>query len=69
MGRADGAQREDAVYAFEKLVFGTDEAPDQIDNMLGRYEAMLDACGVPEASRKKIYGETMAKILGIKVRP
>jgi len=59
----------DAVYAFEKLVFGTDEAPDQIDNMLGRYEAMLDACGVPEASRKKIYGETMAKILGIKVRP
>jgi hypothetical protein len=29
---------------------------------------MLDACGVPEASRKKIYGETLAKILGIKVR-
>jgi predicted TIM-barrel fold metal-dependent hydrolase len=58
----------DAVYAFEKLVFGTDEAPDALDNMLGRYEAMLDACGVPEASRRKIYGETMAAILGIPVR-
>ncbi len=57
-----------AVYAFEKLVFGTDEPPEQIDNMLGRYEAMLNACGVPEASRKKIFGETMARILGMKVR-
>ena len=58
-----------AVYAFEKLVFGTDEPPDAIDNMLTRYEAMLNACGVPEASRRKIYGETMARILGIPVRP
>jgi len=59
----------DAVYAFEKLVFGTDEPPEQLDNMLGRYQAMLIACGVPEASRRKIYGETMARILGIPVRP
>jgi predicted TIM-barrel fold metal-dependent hydrolase len=58
----------DAVYAFEKLVFGTDEAPDALDNMLTRYEAMLNACNVPEASRRKIYGETMASILGIPVR-
>jgi uncharacterized protein len=59
----------DAVFAFEKLVFGTDEPPAELDNMLRRYEAMLDACGVPEASRRKIYGETMAGILGIPVRP
>jgi predicted TIM-barrel fold metal-dependent hydrolase len=58
-----------AVYAFEKLVFGTDEPPEQVDNMLSRYEAMLEACGVPEASRRKIYGETMARLLGIPVRP
>ena len=58
----------DAVYAFEKLVFGTDEPPDALDNMLGRYEAMLNACDVPEASRRKIYGGTMAEILGIPVR-
>jgi hypothetical protein len=36
--------------------------------MLGRYEAMLEANDVPEASRRKIYGETMARILGIEVR-
>lgn len=58
----------DAVYAFEKLVFGTDEAPDALDNMLSRYEAMLEAGGVPEESRRKIYGETMARVLGIEVR-
>jgi uncharacterized protein len=57
-----------AVYAFEKLVFGTDEGPDQLDNMLGRYEAMFDVCGVPEPSRRKVFGETMAGILGIPVR-
>lgn len=58
----------DAVYAFEKLVFGTDEDPENLDSCLARYEAMLDACGVPEASRKKIYSATMARILGIKMR-
>jgi uncharacterized protein len=58
----------DAVYAFEKLVFGTDEPPENLDACLARYEAMLDACGVPEASRRKIYGETMARLLGIKVK-
>jgi predicted TIM-barrel fold metal-dependent hydrolase len=57
----------DAVYAFEKVVFGTDEPPDQLDNMLTRYEAMLNACKVPEATRRNIYGETMARILGIKI--
>jgi predicted TIM-barrel fold metal-dependent hydrolase len=59
----------DAVYAFEKLVFGTDEGPDQLDNMLSRYEAMLDANDVPEASRQLIFGGTMARILGITPRP
>jgi len=58
-----------AVYAFEKLVFGTDEPPEQVDNMLSRYEAMLEACDVPEPSRQKIFGLTMAKILGVKPRP
>jgi predicted TIM-barrel fold metal-dependent hydrolase len=58
----------DAVYAFEKLVFGTDEEPEQLDACLGRHEAMLNACQVPEVSRRKIYGETMARVLGLKVR-
>lgn len=54
-----------AVYAFEKIVFGTDEPPDALDGVIARYEAMLDANDVPEASRRKIYGETMARLLGI----
>jgi predicted TIM-barrel fold metal-dependent hydrolase len=58
----------EAVYAFEKLVFGTDEVPENLDACVTRHEAMLDACGVPEASRKKIYGGTLAKLLGIKER-
>ncbi|QQS48141.1 MAG: amidohydrolase family protein [Acidobacteriota bacterium] len=58
----------DAVYAFEKLVFGTDEPPENLDSVIARFESMLEACQVPEESRKKIYGETMARILGIKVR-
>jgi predicted TIM-barrel fold metal-dependent hydrolase len=56
-----------AVYAFEKLVFGTDEPPENIDTVLRRYEAMLDACGVPEPSRRKIYGETIARILRLNI--
>jgi uncharacterized protein len=57
-----------AVYAFEKIVFGTDEPPDALDGVLARYEAMLAANDVPEASRRKIYGETMARLLGITPR-
>ena len=57
-----------AVYAFEKIVFGTDEAPDALPSVLARYEAMLEANAVPEASRRKIYGETMARLLGVTVR-
>jgi predicted TIM-barrel fold metal-dependent hydrolase len=55
----------DAVYAFEKLVFGTDEPPANLDSVIARFEAMLDANDVPEESRRKIYGETMAGILGV----
>jgi len=55
----------DAVYAFEKLVFGTDEPPANLDSVVARFEAMLEANGVPEESRRKIYGGTMARILGI----
>jgi len=58
-----------AVYAFEKLVFGTDESPDALDSVLARYEAMLEANKVPEVSRRRIYGETMARLLGITPKP
>lgn len=62
------------VHAFEKILFGTDEQPGWevrgmgLVNMLTRYEDMFDACGVPEAVRKKSFGETMARILKVPVR-
>lgn len=58
----------DAVYAFEKLVFGTDEPPANLVDVIARFDAMLDANDVPEPSRRRIYGETMARILGITPR-
>jgi predicted TIM-barrel fold metal-dependent hydrolase len=58
----------DTVYAFEKLVFGTDEPPERLDNMLSRYEDMFNACQVPEETRRRVYGGTLAKLLGIQVR-
>lgn len=58
----------DAVYAFEKIVFGTDEAPENLDSVMRQFDAMLDACQVPESSREKIYGGTMARLLGIPTR-
>ena len=57
----------DGVYAFEKMVLETDEDdPGNLDGVLVGCEAMLNACDVTEASRKKIYGETLGRILGIK---
>jgi predicted TIM-barrel fold metal-dependent hydrolase len=63
-----------AVHAFEKILFGTDEQPGQeanglgLENMLARYEDLFDACGVPEPVRRKSFGETMARILNVPVR-
>ena len=58
----------DTEYAFEKLVFGTDEPPEHLDVVRSQHEDMFDACVVPESTRRNVYGGTMARILGIKVR-
>ncbi len=55
----------DAVPAFEKIVFATDEAPEALEENIIRFNKMLDACNVPEESRKLCYYGTMAQILGI----
>lgn len=58
-----------AVPAFEKLVFGTDEPPENLDVVIGRHDALLNACEVPAAIRGKVFGGTLARILGITPRP
>ena len=59
--------KEDAVPAFEKIVFGTDQSPDGLEENIMRFNKMLDACGVSEETRAKCYYGTMARIHGIDV--
>jgi predicted TIM-barrel fold metal-dependent hydrolase len=66
LGKAHMPQ--DAVPAFEKLLFATDEPPEAFEENIRRFNRMLDACGVSEETRAKSYGLTMARIHGISVK-
>ncbi|OGV70863.1 MAG: hypothetical protein A2283_14130 [Lentisphaerae bacterium RIFOXYA12_FULL_48_11] len=56
-----------AVPAFEKILFATDESPEGFEENVRRFNKMLDACGVSEETRAKSYGLTMARIHKISV--
>ena len=56
-----------AVPAWEKIVFGSDEGPDQLEENIRRFNKVLDANNVPDSIRAKCYGLTMARLIGIKV--
>jgi len=56
-----------AVPAWEKIVFGSDEGPDQFEENIRRFNKVLDANNVPDSIRAKCYGLTMARLLGITV--
>jgi len=58
---------EDAVPAFQKIVFATDQSPDGLEENIIRFNKVLDACGVSEETRRKCYYETMAAIHNIDV--
>lgn len=51
--------------AWEKIIFGTDVAPEYIEKAMKMYQHILDFSGVPQPVQKKIYGETMARILNL----
>jgi predicted TIM-barrel fold metal-dependent hydrolase len=51
--------------AWEHIVFGTDERPSGLMANIERFQEMLDANNVPQATREKMWGLTMAKVLGI----
>lgn len=53
------------MYAFKNIVFG--QPPENLSRVITQYVEMLEACGIPEASRRKILGETRARILRINV--
>jgi len=51
--------------AWEHIVFGTDENPEGLTGNIERFSMMLEANNVPQESRKKMWGLTMAENLGI----
>jgi hypothetical protein len=51
--------------AWEHIVFGTDEKPSGLDANIERFQMMLDANDVPEPTRRRMWGLTMAEVLGI----
>jgi uncharacterized protein len=57
----------DAVPAFQKIVFASDQSPQGLEENILRFNKMLDACGVPDDIRRKCYYETIAKMHGIDV--
>ena len=58
---------EDAVPAFRKIVFATDQSPDGLEENIIRFNKVLDACGVSEETRRLCYYGTIARIHGIDV--
>jgi hypothetical protein len=55
----------DAVPAWEKILFATDEAPNALEENIRRFNKALDACNVSQETRAKCYGLTLARIYGI----
>jgi predicted TIM-barrel fold metal-dependent hydrolase len=51
--------------AFVKLVFGSDTPLDGIEQVLGQYRAVFEACKVPASTQRLILGGTIAKILAL----
>ncbi len=52
-------------HPFEKIVFGTDVAIEWMADVMNDYQRVLEEMEVPEAYRRKIFGETAAEIFGI----
>ena len=51
--------------AWEHIVFGSDEGPAGLEGNIERFQMVMDANNVPEADRAKMWGLTMAEILGV----
>lgn len=67
VGKNTAHMPKDLTPAFEKIVFGSDQNPQDLEENFRRFNKMLDANDVSSESRAKIYGLTMAGIHGIKV--
>src|SRR5215467_12583608 len=61
----DSKTPENDTSAFVKIVFGSDTDLAGIEDVMGQYHAMFEACDVPERTRKMIMGGTLSKLLGL----
>jgi uncharacterized protein len=57
-----------AVPAWKKIMFATDETPDQLEENIRRFNKALDANKVPDSIRLFCWYKTMAKVHGIEVK-
>lgn len=57
----DPLQRE----AWEKIVFGSDVPYNEIEDVVNNYQKTLRALKIKKEIQKKVFGDTMAKLLGI----
>ena len=64
-GEANPHTLKDGPGAWEHIVFGTDEKPSGLEPNIERFHMMLDANDVPEPTRRRMWGLTMAEVLGI----
>lgn len=53
--------------AWETIVFASDEPPDGFEDNIIRFNKVLNAAGIDDETRAKMYGLTLAKIHGISV--
>jgi hypothetical protein len=54
--------------AFVKLVFGSDTGLEGIENVVKQYHVLFEACEVPKATRLRIMGGTLIKLLNTQFR-
>ena len=52
--------------AWEKILFGSDVPAEEIHDVMNDYQKLMDHYQLSPGLRRKIWGETAAKILGIK---
>ncbi|MEX2573178.1 MAG: amidohydrolase family protein [Balneolaceae bacterium] len=56
---------ENSQPAWESIVFATDEPPDGFEDNIIRFNKVLDAAGIDDETRAKMYGQTLAEIHGL----
>ncbi len=52
-------------HAWEKVVYGSDVPVEYLEDVVNDYERTMSALGLPAAVQAKVFGDTMARLLGL----